>query len=283
MNRITTLFLVLAAMGLVAAKPEEEKAIPEPADVQQYRGQYIVPDERSAAAELDRLPATYAADESGRITRVVLADEGLQCKQELDLRFLSNLSHLEELILINIPLEPHGMDSIPTLKRLKSLEFTFTRRKVPDENMAALGKMRQLRILRFGASGPSDAGMAQLENLRGLEELHLSGLSIDDAFLRHISRLDKLRTLAFDYTNVTDAGLKAIAGLVNLEFLELPENSTDAAFEHLRKLVKLRRLAPVGKITDHGVAYLANMVEMEELDFNNASLTNGGLLSSLFR
>ena len=57
---------------------------------------------------------------------------------------------------------------------------------------------------------------------------------------------------------------------MNLESLSLPERTTDAGFEHLQKLVKLRHLWPLGRernrITDRGLAYLRNMTELEELD-----------------
>ncbi len=143
--------------------------------------------------------------------------------------------------------------------------------------MAVVGKMQQLRVFGFDASGVSDRGVAQLDHIDGLEELHLQGPCIDDAFLRRISRLHNLTGLVFNQTNVSDAGLTAIEDLVKLEVLYLPADTTDAGFQHLEKLTKLRCLKPVDKITDRGLAFLRNMTEIEELDLFEPSSTDEGL------
>ena len=157
--------------------------------------------------------------------------------------------------------------------------------------------------------------MAELANLRNLERLTVSGtkvtprshkpgqpaeddpeddLSTDptdpgpgitDAAIAPISRLGNLTFLDLYETEISDAGLKAIDGLVKLEVLTLPRNVSDAGLEHVQKLVKLRHLHPladfrdrhpqINLFSDHGLAYLRNLTEIEELELDSLTTDEG--------
>ena len=112
---------------------------------------------------------------------------------ELDLEFLADLDHLEELVVSHAPLAIHGLDALPRLKGLRELGLGGP--AVRDEHMAVVAKTPQLRVFSFGWSNLTRAGQAEFENLHGLQSLQLSGTGLDDAFLSHISRLDNLTAL----------------------------------------------------------------------------------------
>ena len=134
--------------------------------------------------------------------------------------------------------------------------------------------MQHIRSLSFNASGVVDAGSLPFANLKELQELCLSGPGIDDAFLEHVPALPGLRTLSFMDTKVTDRGLKAIERFLKLEKLHLPANISEAGFEHVRKLIHLRDLSPLGNITDRGLACLQDVTQLEELDLTRRPITD---------
>ena len=65
--------------------------------------------------------------------------------------------------------------------------------------------------------------------------------------------------------------------LVNLEELWLPRGVTEVGLEHVQNLVKLRTFIPPKDITDRGLAYMAGMTQLEELDLQDRPISDEGL------
>ena len=69
----------------------------------------------------------------------------------------------------DVQLKLHGIDEIVQLKDLTELNLRGT--KLHDENMAVIGRMRQLRPLAYGAEGVSDSAGRTLRNLANSSRL----------------------------------------------------------------------------------------------------------------
>ncbi len=136
MQRITPLFFVLAAVVLVTGKQEEEKATLYAPGVS-----YVVPEERATLAKLQEINARFFVNRAGHITTVYTPGRGVG-STDLDLGFLAPLTELEELHMRRTILTPHGMDCLPSFKRLKSLSLSSF--ELGDEQIAVLGKLQQL-------------------------------------------------------------------------------------------------------------------------------------------
>ena len=59
----------------------------------------------------------------------------------------------------------------------------------------------------------TDAGLAHLAGLTGLQRLYLGNTRVTDAGLAHLKELTGLRHLDLEETGVTDAGLAHLEGL----------------------------------------------------------------------
>jgi len=127
--------------------------------------------------------------------------------------------------------------------------------------LAWRGSFLLLRVeqvdLRYGDS-VTDADIATLDGLSGLQWLDLSHTQITDAGVEHLRNLPELQVLDLSATKVTDAGLDNLTDLKGLRWLYLSRTQvTDAGVEHLRKLNRLEWLElRVTKVTDAGIDML---------------------------
>ena len=104
------------------------------------------------------------------------------------------------------------------------LTVSFAHRSEPagDAEIALLaGVAEQCYGLNLADSKPTDAGLAPLEGLKNLAELHLERSAVTDAGLAHIKGLSNLQYLNLFGTGITDAGVPNLKGLKNLRKLYL--------------------------------------------------------------
>lgn len=90
-------------------------------------------------------------------------------------------------------------------------------------------------------------------------QVNLRGTMITDAGLAHLSKLTGLERLHLERTKVTDAGLAHLKDLKQVAYLNLygAEAITDAAAEHLTELRGLKKLYLwQTKVTDDGQAVI---------------------------
>lgn len=92
--------------------------------------------------------------------------------------------------------------------------------QIEDKDLQRLAAFKKLRELVAGGSPKvTDAGLAHVQGLDGLEELVLSYTRVTDAGLRDLAGMKRLRKLVLDSTAVTDAGLKELGRLTTLRLL----------------------------------------------------------------
>lgn len=101
---------------------------------------------------------------------------------------------------------------------------------VPVKDLAA-----RLYSLNLRGTGITDAGLAQIKEIRSLVRLHLEKTPLTDAGLEHLAGLENLEYLNVYGTAVTDAGLKKLVGLKKLKSLYVWQTQvTDAGVAELK-------------------------------------------------
>lgn len=125
----------------------------------------------------------------------------------------------------------------------------------------------------------TDALIAHLPALKGLEELGLCGTQITDEGLVHLSGMSRLKYLRLDDNYLGDAGLAHLRGLAQLEELSLSGTEiTDAAIDHLRELPRLESLyLDSCQITDAGLLKLRELKSLKALSLGEAPITDAGM------
>jgi hypothetical protein len=116
-------------------------------------------------------------------------------------------------------------------------------RPVDDAELRNLQAMRSLRLLDLSGTAVTDAGLVHLLGCVDLEVLCLWDTAVTDDGLALIGRLPNLRQLGLGNTAVTDVGLCHLAGLVRLRLVQLA--GTEVAGPGLRHLHGLPELASV--------------------------------------
>src|SRR4051812_26122905 len=117
-----------------------------------------------------------------------------------------------------------GAQVMPLFADSSLLTVSFAHRSEPagDAEIALLaGVAEQCYALNLADSKPTDAGLAPLEGLKNLAELHLERSTITDAGLAHLKGLASLQYLNLFGTGVTDAAVPNLKGLKTLRRLYL--------------------------------------------------------------
>ena len=116
-------------------------------------------------------------------------------------------------------------------------------RPVDDAELRNLQAMRSLRLLDLSGTNVTDAGLVHLLGCVDLEVLCLWDTAVTDDGLALIGRLPNVRQLGLGNTAVTDSGLRHLAGLRRLRLVQLA--GTEVAGPGLRHLHGLPELASV--------------------------------------
>jgi internalin A len=164
-----------------------------------------------------------------------------------------------------------------------------------DSFMARLGPDMFGRVVWVGFNGnstaePDDALLAQISQIRSLEELDFRPLglskpgfashrSVTDAGLVHLRNLPRLRRLNLSRTGVRGPGLVHLRGMKQLRWLELLELPLgDDDLSHLEGLTSLEILnLSSDRITDAGLAHLAGLTNLHQLQLESPWITTAGL------
>jgi mono/diheme cytochrome c family protein len=148
------------------------------------------------------------------------------------------LSRLHEANALAMPLANNT--------NLLNVDFRADAANVGDAQLAMLRPVsEQIAWLGLAGTQVTDAGLAQIKDLKNLRRLHLEKTGITDAGLVHLKGLTELRYLNLYGTKVTDAGLEHLKGLKNLQKLYLWQTEvTDAgekAFKEAMPNVDINR------------------------------------------
>ena len=135
----------------------------------------------------------------------------------------------------------------------------FEGRKVADVDMVHLKRileaLKNRYLLILDGTEITDAGLMNLNGLKGLAGLTLGRTKVTDGGLQDLEAWPHLWCLGLSGTKVTDEGMKSLEKLNELKELELGNTGvTDVGLKRLSRLSELRRLGLQGtKITDDGL------------------------------
>ncbi|MCC6793724.1 MAG: DUF1553 domain-containing protein [Candidatus Hydrogenedentes bacterium] len=98
--------------------------------------------------------------------------------------------------------------------------------------------------LQYGADKVNDEALAKLAALAPqVTWLNLAGTKVTDAGLAQVANLKKITRLHLERTEVTDAGIANLAGLENLQYLNVYGTKvSDASIDALQKMASLKKL-----------------------------------------
>ena len=154
-----------------------------------------------------------------------------------------------------------------------------------DEALALLSTQFGLRSVLMKKTQATDAGFAQLEHATNLEDLYVwdSTLITDDG-VRKLEKLINLKNLHIDNSRMTDEGFRSLSRMTKMKNLVLQSHRfSDRGFSAVRQMKQLESLCVGGKawdrslITDEGLAVVADMKELENLNLSYTSITSNGL------
>ncbi|MBK8039134.1 MAG: G protein-coupled receptor LGR4 [Verrucomicrobiaceae bacterium] len=141
------------------------------------------------------------------------------------------------------PYDAAFFEHLSHIPKLESLNVIST--KANDEWIAPLGKLTNLKTLRFTNNGKlTDAGMATFAGLKNLESFAFVGTAITGQAYAKCTNWSKVTKVSHRGSSIDDEGLKQLCEhLPSLESISLAHAKfTDAGAAHLAKLTKLKGL-----------------------------------------
>ncbi|MEZ5433967.1 MAG: G protein-coupled receptor LGR4 [Verrucomicrobiales bacterium] len=264
------------------------------------------PDILAAAARRPHLDAVLRAVETspGKVEKVNQTPEAL--KKALG----AEITLFDTLVLVDLAMpnagphdhrktDPYDAAFFEHLGHLTSLEsLNIIATKLNDDWIAPLGKLTNLKVLRFTNNGKlTDAGMEQLAGLKNLESFsfvgtamtgrayakcegwpHLTkcshrGSSIDDEGLKELcAHLPNLESISLAHAKFTDAGAVHLAELTKLTGLELgTHNATPQALRHLAGLPLEYLQLGEGFEGSESLLLIKDLATLRRLTLTNAS------------
>jgi hypothetical protein len=153
-----------------------------------------------------------------------------------------------------------------------------------DATLALLAKVPGLQRLDLHRCPITDAGLVQLGELTSLKDLNLSDCEFTDAGLSSLAGLTNLETLVLassfgDSPQIKGPGLAALAGMTKLRVLVLDKNLVDdTGLVHLKNLRGLKELyLEQTRVVGPGLAQLKELSALTVLSLNETKVTDAGL------
>jgi hypothetical protein len=204
---------------------------------------------------------------------------------------LSPLSAIgpDDLYYLEIQGSPFGpkpddrcMRYLGGLTGLKALEIFDG--DISRKGLQFIGELKSLNYLGLPSQKISDNDMSLLAGFDSLEILSL-GVPVTDEGLQHLASLKSLKQLSVWVKNVRGPGLAYLAKLPRLEYLCLGASFEDkckfneSGLAYLKDIPSLKKLYIFWQlpITDVGMAYIANLTGLEELDIADLPISDAGL------
>lgn len=197
------------------------------------------------------------------------------------LQGLNGLPALRGIALSSNAIKGPGLAHLETLPALRLL--TLIGQEFSDEGLAGIRNLKSLTRLRLwcirGDWEVTDAGLACLSGLTGLEELEFTRLPhVTDAGMVHLKPLRSIKRLNLGWAHITENGLAQLGEMKSLESLRDPGYITDAGLAWLAKTFKLKELHIGGEqITDEGIRHLGGVRSLERLHLSGTSMTDAGM------
>ena len=223
-----------------------------------------------------------SVDFAGRVTSLLLQENGLSGRLPVE---LARLDNLERLRLRSNALEGPIPVALARLAQLQSLDLAVNELTGPIP--VELTRLTNLEGLHLDANNLTGAIPVELARLTNLQVLSLGGNELTGPIPVELARLSKLQGLHLHANKLTGSIPSELADLTNLERLSLGRNGlTGQVPAELADLTNLERLNLGGNaLTGPIPVELANLTNLQTLDlwFNEltgpipvelASLTN---------
>jgi len=192
--------------------------------------------------------------------------------------YVAHLTGLKTLNLRGANITSRGLKYIT---QFKVLERLYLPARVNNSGMVYVAKLKSLKVLYFGGDNyVTDKGLAQLADLKSLEELCLYSVRMTDKGLQLLSTLPRLHYLILG-GNFTDNAFLYLKDVPSLRTLSIGlKRFTDRGMKNISGLTQLENFTAhwIKTITDKGVAHLKNMPSLKKLDIGHAQLTDRAML-----
>ncbi len=170
---------------------------------------------------------------------------------------------------------------LAALPHLTSLDLSGGRSNLTEENIQAIGSLRQLAILDIShAEQVRDESLKHLKLLKKLRSVSLGNGHMTGIGLAHLKDIPLLSLNI--QGGISDDGLKAIGAIRSLRYLQITpmHNSklTAAGIAHLANLADLETLRFFDyrrqQVTDKSVVHLTKCRKLRDLNLHSTALTD---------
>lgn len=153
-------------------------------------------------------------------------------------------------------------------------------RRLKDEDLARLSKLKHLERVILNACPITDEGLAHLRGMTTLEHLGLFGTEVTNEGLDHLAGLTELRWLSLSGTNIGDGAIEKLLPLTKLKNLQIGNVPlTDDGIKRLPELVSLEIVSlDKTEITDEGLLRLAELPYLYRLRVGKTGVTEEGVM-----
>jgi serine/threonine protein kinase len=178
--------------------------------------------------------------------------------------------------LANVPAEKAAtLDFLASLQPKDLQVITLSNKPVTDKGLAQINRLKGLENMSLDDTDITDMGLEQLD-LPLLGGLNLKGTTVTDKALPHLaSRLDRLGYFCLREDNITDKGAAIIFNQLRVRSLDLSKtNITDNCLKNFNQpRMKSLKLVADG-ITDAGMECLSNSKSLKLLDLSETKITD---------
>jgi internalin A len=264
------------------------------------------------AASVEKQGGYVVRDQKGNIIEVSLARTWAT---DADVERIAAIKTLKKLDLSLTYVSDTGAEAIAKLAQLEELNL-FTAEFVTDAAIAYLRSNNNLRVLNLRGTDVTDTSLEYVARLTNLRSLDISFTQISDVGLEHLAALSQLEVLNLGGMKISGVGLHVLKYLPNLKKLSFYgiqrrnagmcwapvmtdiELDTIGLLDGLEELNigsgvalgagKPAELGPAAgeaecrvaggtRVTDVGVAKLANLKKLRYLDLSGSVVTSGAL------
>jgi hypothetical protein len=195
---------------------------------------------------------------------------------------LGNITTLESLNIIATKLNDDWIAPLGKLTNLRTLRFT-NNGKLTDEGLEKLAPLRNLETFSFVGTQMHGLAYAKFEGWTKVTRVSHRGSAIDDDGLRELcEHLPNLESLSLAHAKFTDEGAVHLAKLTKLRSLEIgSRNATAACLRALKSLPLESLQLGDGLDSAAGISALPAIASLKKLSITNGSTTTDADLQTL--
>ena len=209
---------------------------------------------------------------------------GIEFNKEQIVSF-KRLKVLKVLNLGGCKLDSAMIQAVSEVTSLKYLNLAGIsgKSKISDQDLRPINKLVDLVWVNLADKNTEDGSKLEfLESLTNLQYLNLSGAESGDEVCASIQSLTGLKQLVLERCKLTDNGLKKISGLVDLNYLDLSDNSdiSDNGLSSIKEMKNLRtlRLDSNKLLSAASDEIFASLPSLSYLSFEGAMIHSGDLV-----